>query len=124
MGSQRAKQTSKLKQKQREKYDKENRNFTPEDLQFIVNSVPSMTVEELADKMDCTVQQIETIIKQYNATGNHQVKSSYVVPGRTDPRMKGIVIGTQASSQLSDKTSGKVGIQPKVNKPGIFEQPK
>ena len=124
MGEKRTKQTSKLKAKQREQYDKENRNFTPDEIKFILEQASSMTLDDLADKMECSPSEIEAIIKQYNSAGNHAVRGAYIIPGKDNDRMKGVVIGTQASSQLADKDSKGAMVQPKAKNPNIFEIPK
>ena len=123
MGEGRAKSPKKLKAIQ--KKEKEQKNFTIEENKFIIANAPNMTVAELAEKLDCTEFEIERQIKQYNSASNDLVRGSYAIPAREGKaHLKGVVVGTAASSQLGDKNSRPATLMPKVNQEGIFHQPK
>lgn len=123
MGQGRTKSPAKLKAKQ--KKEKEQRNFTVEEVKFIIINHPNMTVEEMAEVLDCTEYEVSSWINQYNAANNHMVKGSFAIPAKQGrENLKGVVVGTAVSSQLGDKDNRPVFIQPKVKHPGIFEQPK
>lgn len=103
------------------KKEKEQRNFNLAEIEFIKANAPEMTVDELADALNAKVSEVEELIRQYNHGTGNMTKDSYI--GRDK---KGVVIATQASSALSDKTSADGGvnnvpfIRPKVDHPSIF----
>ena len=122
----RTKSPAKLKAlKEREKTQ---RNFTVEEIKFIIVNAPEMTVAQLADALDCADCEVEALINQYNSANNDMIKGSYAIPGRLpgNEHLKGVVVATGASSALADESrKGGLGmIKPKTEPGYIFKQPK
>lgn len=100
--------------------EQRGRNFNVAEITFIKANAPTMTVKQLAEALNATESEVETLIKQYNeANMGTMVKQSFLV-GKD--RMKGVVIATPASSELGDKNNGMTGPMPDGNIKPVRDQ--
>ena len=106
------------------KKEKEQRNFNLAEIEFIKANAPEMTVEQLADALNAKISEVEELIKQYNHGSGNFTKDSFI---RGKDKQVGVVIGTAASSALSDRNGADGGsnkipfIRPKVDHPSIYK---
>lgn len=104
MATRRTKSPAKLKK------EKEQRNFSVDEIKFVIANAPNMTVEEMSDHLNCSEGELNDLIAQYNKAGNDMVRGSYIV-GKDE--RKGIIVATQASSETGDRNFNNGNIVPK-----------
>lgn len=78
-------------------------------MSFIKENASKMTVGQLAVALKTTEDEVNSLIKGYNEANGEMIRKSYEV-GKD--RRRGVVVATQASSELGDVNNSMTGPQP------------
>jgi|JI10StandDraft_1071094.scaffolds.fasta_scaffold16800_4 site-specific recombinase XerD len=101
MAKKRAVKNSELKKKQ-------PKSLNIEEIKYLLENIQNTSLEEMAEKLDCTEQQVQEVVDQYNKAGQNLAKSAFII-GKENK--KGLIVMTEASSGMGDRVNPMLGGQ-------------